>query len=182
MNDRMTQPLQAYEPEPDPGYDWDYEPEDHRPRPKILWGRLLSLVAFMILAFFLGRMTVDEGIPQETVDELRTELAVTEEQVGAAEAEAEQFKTQRDAARDEIREINAGTTDEEGEQPVATEGGKSKLYVVKSGDTLTEISKKFYGTTEHADYIADANNLDASAGLVIGDDLVIPPKPSTDEE
>ena len=177
----MIEPFQTYEPEPDPGYDWDYEPEDHRPRPKILWGRLISLVAFMILAFFVGRMTVDEGIPQETVDKLRTDLAVAEEQADAAAAQAEQFKTQRDAARDEIRELNAAT-DAEGVQEPATEGGETKTYVVKSGDTLTEISKKFYGSTEYADYIADANNLEASAGLVIGDELLVPPKPSTDEE
>jgi LysM repeat protein len=178
MSERMIEPFQSYEPEADSGYDWDYEPEDHRPRPKILWGRLISLAAFVLIAFFVGRMTVDEGIPQETVDQLRTDLAVAEEQADAAEAQSEQFRAQRDAARNEIREINEGAVDPEGEQPPATEGGKSKLYVVKSGDTLTEISKRFYGTTEHADYIADANNLDASAGLVIGDELVIPPKPS----
>jgi nucleoid-associated protein YgaU len=54
----------------------------------------------------------------------------------------------------------------------AKEGGRS--YVVKKGDTLFSISRKFYKSPAHWKQIRDANKLDDPAKLKPGLTLTIP--------
>ena len=54
----------------------------------------------------------------------------------------------------------------------ATSAGE-QVHVVAKGDTLTEISKRYYGTTKHWRKIKDANQVDPN-GLSEGTKLVIP--------
>ena len=58
--------------------------------------------------------------------------------------------------------------------PATTKGGKT--YVVKSGDTLQEISQKFYGTTKKWRKIYDANKSKVKDPnkLQVGTKLTIP--------
>lgn len=53
-------------------------------------------------------------------------------------------------------------------------------YTVVSGDTLSDISKRFYGTTAKWQLILDANRktLKNPAGLKPGMELIIPPDPA----
>ena len=56
---------------------------------------------------------------------------------------------------------------------------KEQIYTVKSGDTLYEISKIFYGTPKYYKFLLETNKkrLNFSTKLMPGDKLVIPPKP-----
>lgn len=58
--------------------------------------------------------------------------------------------------------------------PTPEPGPGLTTYKVKSGDSLWEISRKMYGSPNHIKLIADANNLNSSAMLRIGQLLVIP--------
>jgi nucleoid-associated protein YgaU len=54
-------------------------------------------------------------------------------------------------------------------------------YTVKSGDTLSGISRDFYGTTAHADHILSANRtvIPSARQLRAGQIIVIPPPPTS---
>ncbi len=62
------------------------------------------------------------------------------------------------------------------QEPAPQPPPKPKVYVVKSGDTLTRISKKLYGTTRHADAIFKANRhqLSSPDRVQIGQTLTLP--------
>lgn len=66
--------------------------------------------------------------------------------------------------------------------PVKGEEGQASVYVVQSGDTLSGISQKLYGSMKHADLIFQANRdrLSSPESLRIGQTLNIPAKPKTD--
>jgi nucleoid-associated protein YgaU len=49
-----------------------------------------------------------------------------------------------------------------------------KTYVVAEGDTLTKISRKFYGNSGHWEEILKANHLKDEKSLVVGSTLTIP--------
>jgi nucleoid-associated protein YgaU len=49
-----------------------------------------------------------------------------------------------------------------------------KTYVVAEGDTLTKISRKFYGTSSRWDDILKANHGVNENSLVVGSTLTIP--------
>jgi nucleoid-associated protein YgaU len=51
----------------------------------------------------------------------------------------------------------------------------SQSYTVKSGDTLSKISKAFYGDASQYMKIAEANNIDNPDLIQVGQELVIPP-------
>jgi len=57
--------------------------------------------------------------------------------------------------------------------------GTDRVHVVKRGDTLTEISKRYYGTTRHWQKIKEANQVDPD-GLSEGTKLTIPALATTD--
>jgi len=61
-------------------------------------------------------------------------------------------------------------------QPVAS--GKSLIYTVVAGDTLSKISKKHYGNSSYWDVIYDANRsqMKSASDLRVGQSLVIPKK------
>lgn len=63
-------------------------------------------------------------------------------------------------------------------KPERAAGGRD--YKVESGDTLSSISKQFYGTVRHADLIFEANRatLKSPDELREGQTLTIPPKPA----
>lgn len=66
--------------------------------------------------------------------------------------------------------------------PVKGEESQASVYVVQSGDTLSGISQKVFGTMKHADLIFQANRdrLTSPESLRIGQTLNIPPKPKSD--
>ena len=65
-------------------------------------------------------------------------------------------------------------TESEGDGAVGEDG---TTYTVKEGDTLTTIAQEFYGDPAKFDLIVDANNLDGSTNLRVGQELIIPTDP-----
>lgn len=57
---------------------------------------------------------------------------------------------------------------------IVTNGGANQAYTVKSGDNLSNISKRFYGTANNYQKIASASNI-ADANLIrAGQQITIP--------
>lgn len=152
------EPLESYE---DESYDWDYDEEPRR-GPKIFWGRVLLLGAFLILAFLLGRATAGSGVPQERVDALRAQLAEKDDEIARLEA-----------AQETEPEPEPTTEPSPADTATIPEG---ETYVVAQGDTLRDIAEDFYGDATLDDCIAEANGIDDPEALSVGSELTIPPE------
>ena len=157
MDDR-TETFDSQQPE---SYEWDYEEASDRP-PRVLWGRVVALVVFLALAFWLGRSTAPESPGAE--------LARVEDQLEDARVEIDDLQEQLSAAAENpTPEPTAEST------PLAT--GEEQTYVVKSGDTLRGIAEKFYGDAALASLIMEANDITDAQQLSIGQELIIPAEP-----
>ena len=172
MGDRMTESFEPYRPES--SYDLDYE-EEHPPDrgPRILWGRVVILGLFLLLAFVLGRATVgDSGPSQEAFDRVAAERDDLEEDVGRLEDElAAAEQATAPPATDPADSEGEGATDPEGE----SEGGET--YIVQKDDTLQSIVIDFYGNPDLDDFLAEANDITDPTALSVGQELIIPPEP-----
>lgn len=166
MSDPMTDRYGSHEPEHE---DWE-EYDDHGPQ--VLWGRVVALGAAIVLAFIAGRAMAGGGVPSEDLQRARQAVATLE-------AENEDLRSQIALLEtDELGDIGpteAGEGDEEGTAP-AGDGKKSSgiTYVVKKGDNLSTIAKKFYDDASLGRFLARANNLANPADLSVGQKLVIP--------
>ena len=166
--------------------DHEYELEDDY-APRILWGRLAFFAIALLLAFLFGRCTKDAGRPeaeyQEQVAqvlELSSENEVLKQQLAAANSEGTPANEGDGNGGGGDNEGDAEPDPEETEDPEGDgEGavGEGTTYIVKEGDTLTTIAEEFYGDPTKFDLIVDANNLDESTGLRVGQELIIPPDP-----
>lgn len=58
---------------------------------------------------------------------------------------------------------------------ITTSGGADQPYTVKSGDSLSKISKLFYGDMNKYNEIASANNISNPDLIKVGEQLNIPP-------
>jgi len=98
----------------------------------------------------------------------------------AAIAKANPFKDpQRLRAGEEIR-IPRDPDNIQGRDTGPTSSAPRREYRVESGDTLSSISKQFYGTVKHAELIFEANRaiLKSADDIREGQKLVIPPAPA----
>ncbi|MEA2451650.1 MAG: hypothetical protein QOG04_360 [Actinomycetota bacterium] len=164
MDDR-TESFETYEPE---SYEWDYEEAADRP-PRVLWGRIVALILFVILAFWLGRASAPET-------DISAELDAANQRADQAESEIGDLE-QRLAEANSAAAADTEPTPEPSTESSAATSGESQTYIVKSGDNLAAIALKFYGDSSLADVIADANNIDDPSSIRPGDELVIPPEP-----
>lgn len=64
--------------------------------------------------------------------------------------------------------------EEEPEEEQAAEDDFPATYTVEAGDTGTKISEQFYDSRDGWSVIAEANDIDPSAPLRVGDELTIP--------
>ncbi|HWR15382.1 MAG TPA: LysM peptidoglycan-binding domain-containing protein [Terriglobales bacterium] len=85
----------------------------------------------------------------------------------SATAPTEHLKNQ---AWDEIKKIDSNFADLKHDISV----GQGTMYVVKSGDSLSKISKSFYGNTNDYMKIAKANNIADPDKIRAGQELKIP--------
>jgi nucleoid-associated protein YgaU len=136
----------------------------------ILWGRVATLGVALLLAFSLGRASAPSGASTE-------DLSQTERQLASAEAEVERLEAKLRAARE--APANPAPAEAAGSVPEATPapGQAGRVYVVKDGDTLWTIAKRFYGDASLGSFLAQVNNLPNGDELTIGQRLTIPPKP-----
>lgn len=73
-------------------------------------------------------------------------------------------------AWDEIKKVDPSFTDLQHDITV----GSGTMYVVKSGDNLSNISKSFYGNSNDYTKIAQANNIANPDKIQVGQQLKIP--------
>jgi nucleoid-associated protein YgaU len=57
---------------------------------------------------------------------------------------------------------------------IATSGGANQSYTVKSGDTLSKISNRFYGSPNHYSNIAAASNISDPNKIQVGQQITVP--------
>jgi nucleoid-associated protein YgaU len=76
----------------------------------------------------------------------------------------------KNRAWDEIKKVDPNFADLQHNITV----GSGTMYVVKSGDNLSNISKSFYGTPSEYTKIAQANNLSNPDKIQVGQQLKIP--------
>jgi nucleoid-associated protein YgaU len=57
---------------------------------------------------------------------------------------------------------------------VVTSGGAEQPYTIQSGDNLSKISKKFYGSPNHYQKIAEANGIDDPNKIQAGQQINLP--------
>lgn len=153
----------------------DWENEDQEPR--VLWGRVVGLGVVVVLAFLIGRASSGGGVPagdftrvQEKATDLEAENEDLRTQVALLETEGS------DGAA--LPAEGSTGTDGEAEGEGAGEGQDQAVegltYVVKKGDNLSRIAKKFYDDGSLGRFLARANNISNPANLSVGQKLVIP--------
>ena len=187
----MTEPLDTYEDQGD--YDWDYdEVEDRGPRPKVLWGRVISLVVFMLIAFFIGRASKGGGVDQATYDAAVAENQELETQVTNLEQEADDLQALIDNSQTNNNNTGGnGGEDDESDPASADDTLDPKVHTVQSGETLSKIIKNEYGCivavsggneVDLTENVTDTNTADDPdfdpALLAAGQDILLPPLPS----
>lgn len=155
------------------GHDYQYE-EDYGGR--VLWGRVAFYLGTLLLAFLLGTCAGGDGVPRSQlvdanneIKELVEERERLRQRVAALEAGAE-------TPQEGTTEAGADAT--EATEPAAGDAGaddETRIYVVRPGDTLRQISQRFYNDPNKFDLIADANSIDRDNPLHVGQELKIPP-------
>jgi len=145
-------------------------------------GKVISMTVLVILivvvvlggyklwAEFRARDAVSASDQQEETtgisNELSTDLPLTDDEY------ADNGETGEDA--DGPNEPAEGSTDT-GEEDNETVGPEGTTYVVKAGDMLMKISKKFYGDENKYKLIMEANNITDPNKITVGQVLKIPP-------
>lgn len=76
----------------------------------------------------------------------------------------------KNRAWDEIKKVDSTYSDLQHDITV----GQGTMYVVKSGDNLSNISKTFYGNPSQYTKIAQANNISDPNKIQVGQQLKIP--------
>jgi nucleoid-associated protein YgaU len=76
----------------------------------------------------------------------------------------------KNCAWDEVKKVDSSFSDLQHDISV----GAGTMYVVKSGDNLSKISKSFYGNANLYNKIAEANSLDDPDKIKVGQELKIP--------
>jgi nucleoid-associated protein YgaU len=118
------------------------------------------------------------------IDPLRTELRQAQDESSRLAAENVQMRTRLaiqspgpgSSRPMPLRPGTAAAISAETPPPAAAAAPAAKTYVVAEGDTLTKISRKFYGSSSHWQDILNANHgvLRDEKSLVVGSTLKIP--------
>jgi nucleoid-associated protein YgaU len=161
MDDR-TESFEAYEPD---SYEWDYEEARDR-GPKVLWGRIIALGLFLLVAFLVGRWSAPRDTSEAQLSAARAELADAENEIESLQEQLDQGAVAAEPS----------PTPTSSETPAET-SGEEQIYVVKDGDTLADIAIRFYDDPSLDDLIADANGINDPTSIRPGQELVIPPRP-----
>ena len=142
---------------------------------RVLWGRVATVVAVVVIAFGAGRCSAG-GVPEDEVAEL-------EGQVSALESANEDLRGQVADLDEQLAEATAPTPTPSATEPSAVESTAPEspatttveAWTVQSGDTLQAIALEVYGDRAMAQQIADANGIEPGATLQIGQVLTLPP-------
>lgn len=174
----------------------------------VLWGRVVVLGVVLLLVFLLGRATGGNSAElqalQDRVEDQNAEIDALEAENRALASPSPDPGAQgttdgTDDGTGTIDGAGTGTTTTPGATPTATPttgasprttptatttasptagSNEAQNYTVRSGDTLSRISNRYYGDASYAKCIQTANNISDAGALQVGKSLVIPPKPA----
>jgi nucleoid-associated protein YgaU len=111
-----------------------------------------------------------EGTLPATVESSTGTPDIADETDGITQPEEEETAPDGEDGDTDTDDVNAANPDDT--EQVGPEG---TTYVVKAGDMLMKISKKFYGDENKYKLIMDANNITDPNKLAEGQTLKIPP-------
>lgn len=145
---------------------------------RVLWGRIGVAVCALLLAFVLGRCSVEEGVAvaeyqaaQARISELEQRaLDLEQSQVALAAGGVEVTPT----PTPEPSPAEEPPADEQAPAPEPTPTVEGSQYTVQEGDTLETIAERVYGDRSQFTRIQEANGVE-STNLQVGQTLVIPP-------
>lgn len=129
------------------------------------------IVAIHVIVISLFIFTGDENASDSSTDVPTTDLS-QEQNLEVSDSELDNSsdlnldKTDEQLRNDLVNELNSGVDN-------------AQTYIVEKGDSLMVISKKFYGSSKHYNYIFEANKdkMKSPSSVRIGQKLVIPPAP-----
>jgi nucleoid-associated protein YgaU len=144
---------------------------------RVLWGRVAVAGAALLVAFLLGRASVDEGVEQARFDEAQARIAQLEQEnrdlaEGRLAVAAGGIDTPPQAGAP--APAAAQPEDEGGGEDAPAPQGGGQSYTVQEGDTLASIAQRVYGDAAQASRIEQANQVDAT-DLQVGQTLTLPP-------
>ena len=148
-------------------------PPPRGPQANVLWGRVATAVAVVVMAFGLGRCTAGDGSEAQVAD--------LEAQVSDLQSTNGQLRSQVQSLDEQLAEAPAPapTSTEPAPTPTATtvpgEGAPGGTWTVQSGDTFYEIALRVYDDPDMRQEIAAANGLSTDATLQVGQVLRLPP-------
>ena len=125
---------------------------------------MVALAAVLVLAFFLGRLTAPEGIPEQRLADLRAELGETEREV----------ETLRLALETRAKEVTPSPSPSPEPTELERDRAGRRIYVVQSGDTMRGIAETYCGDVGLADYVAAFNDIEDSRVISVGTELKLP--------
>ncbi len=159
-------------------FDYDYM------RPKSSLGKIFIASLFIIFLCIIAALIIKIDSLNNQIAEVKMKEAdnsQAKQKLQEVLIENENMKKMiEDLSNNQVTNENAGENETE-PQEVQTEKNNSVIvpsetkYVVQKGDTLSSISKKFYGTTNLYNKIAQKNNL-KNENLSEGQKLIIPEK------
>lgn len=173
MSDHLSDPP-PYQPPPEEEDLYEWEIEDEGTSPGILWGRIIAVAVGLLLAFFIGRLTVGGGGEGD-----ETELNTLRQRNAELTDDVGRLETELDAAREEAAEPETAT--EPTESPAGDDGSEQRSteeYEVQAGDSFRLIAEEQYGDVGLAECIAQANGLTLQGTIVPGDILELPAEES----
>ena len=128
-------------------YDYGYEEAAGPPAARILWGRVALLAGGVIVAFLLGRMTADGGIPETRYQQAVDAKEAAQADLSNSQDELTAETNRADAAEQKVQDlqaqVDAATTTDTG-TTTDTAADEGKTYVVQPGDTFRGLANKFY--------------------------------------
>lgn len=172
------------------------------PPVKVLWGRVAALAATIIAAYLLGRVTAPDGVPAESLVRAESELAAAQQRVteletrlaettspesartvpapagqGAEEPSSAPGERRDETGAGDATATGAGIPPDAGAEAPGNRPDSVETYVVREGDSLNTIARRFYGDASLVGLVAEANNITARGKIRVGQELDLPPKP-----
>ncbi len=138
-------------------------------RKQIMTIRIGSTIFMLILFLCLVVNIIANTKLKSQIDTLTTE----NETLKTENAKIQDLNNEVTMLTDELTKLKAGVTPPEATETNTPESQAPKEYVVKSGDSLSSISRAFYGDPNRYTDIMSANNL-SSETLFSGQKLIIP--------
>jgi nucleoid-associated protein YgaU len=148
---------------------------------RVLWGRMGVALAALLMAFGVGRCSIDEGVAvaehqaaQVRISELEQLTRDLEQNQVALAAGGIDTTPSPQAEADGEAEPEPEDDAEPEATPTEAATGEGSEYTVAEGDTLESIAERVYGDRTLFTRIAEANGVD-STQLQVGQTLRIPP-------